>query len=50
VLPEGLPDNTACIGDRFQIGTALFEVTQPRVTCFRVVCCSRPTGDVVVDL
>lgn len=33
---EGLPDNAVCIGDRFQIGTALFEVTQPRVTCFRV--------------
>jgi ferredoxin-NADP reductase len=25
-----------CIGDRYQIGTALFEVTQPRVTCYRV--------------
>jgi len=33
---EGLPDDAVCIGDRFQIGTALFEVTQPRVTCFRV--------------
>jgi ferredoxin-NADP reductase/MOSC domain-containing protein YiiM/ferredoxin len=33
---EGLADDAACIGDRFQIGTALFEVTQPRVTCFRV--------------
>jgi ferredoxin-NADP reductase/MOSC domain-containing protein YiiM len=33
---EGLTDDVACIGDRFQIGTALFEVTQPRVTCFRV--------------
>jgi len=33
---EGLPDDTVCIGDRFQIGSALFEVTQPRVTCFRV--------------
>jgi ferredoxin-NADP reductase/MOSC domain-containing protein YiiM/ferredoxin len=33
---EGLADDTVCIGDRFQIGTALFEVTQPRVTCFRV--------------
>jgi len=33
---EGLADDVACIGDRFQIGTALFEVTQPRVTCFRV--------------
>jgi ferredoxin-NADP reductase/MOSC domain-containing protein YiiM len=33
---EGLPDNAACIGDRYQIGSALFEVTQPRVTCYRV--------------
>ncbi len=33
---EGLPDDVVCIGDRYQIGTALFEVTQPRVTCFRV--------------
>jgi len=33
---EGLPDDAVCIGDCYQIGTALFEVTQPRVTCFRV--------------
>ena len=33
---EGLADDEVCIGDRFQIGTALFEVTQPRVTCYRV--------------
>jgi len=33
---EGLADDAVAIGDRFQIGTALFEVTQPRVTCFRV--------------
>ena len=33
---EGLPDDEVCIGDRYRIGTALFEVTQPRVTCFRV--------------
>src|ERR1700755_3528969 len=33
---EGLPDDEVCIGDRYQIGTALFEVTQPRVTCYRV--------------
>ena len=25
-----------CIGDRYRIGEALFEVTQPRVTCYRV--------------
>jgi ferredoxin-NADP reductase/MOSC domain-containing protein YiiM/ferredoxin len=33
---EGLSDDEVCIGDRFQIGTAVFEVTQPRVTCYRV--------------
>ncbi|WP_200947782.1 MOSC and FAD-binding oxidoreductase domain-containing protein [Phycicoccus sp. Root101] len=33
---DGLPDDKVCIGDRFAIGTAQFEVTQPRVTCFRV--------------
>jgi len=33
---EGLPDNGVCIGDRYHIGGAEFEVTQPRVTCYRV--------------
>ena len=33
---EGLADNEVCIGDRYRIGNALFEVTQPRVTCYRV--------------
>src|ERR1700759_5343095 len=33
---EGLPDDLVCIGDRYQIGSALFEVTAPRVTCYRV--------------
>jgi ferredoxin-NADP reductase/MOSC domain-containing protein YiiM len=33
---EGVPDDAVCIGDRYQIGSALFEVTQPRVTCYRV--------------
>ena len=33
---EGLSDNVVCIGDRYRIGSALFEVTQPRVTCYRV--------------
>ena len=33
---RGLADDQVCIGDRFQIGEALFEVTQPRVTCYRV--------------
>jgi ferredoxin-NADP reductase/MOSC domain-containing protein YiiM len=33
---EGLADAEVCIGDRYRIGTAVFEVTQPRVTCYRV--------------
>jgi ferredoxin-NADP reductase/MOSC domain-containing protein YiiM len=33
---EGLPDDEVCIGDRYRIGFAEFEVTQPRVTCYRV--------------
>ncbi|MGF6227901.1 ferredoxin-NADP reductase/MOSC domain-containing protein YiiM [Inquilinus ginsengisoli] len=33
---KGLSDDTVCIGDRYEIGSALFEVTQPRVTCYRV--------------
>ncbi len=32
----GLADAEVCIGDRYRIGDAEFEVTQPRVTCFRV--------------
>jgi ferredoxin-NADP reductase/MOSC domain-containing protein YiiM len=33
---DGLHDDEVCIGDRYRIGDALFEVTQPRVTCYRV--------------
>ena len=33
---EGLNDDEVCVGDRYRIGTALFEVSQPRVTCYRV--------------
>ena len=33
---DGLPDNEVCIGDRYRIGNAVFEVTQPRVTCYRL--------------
>lgn len=33
---DGLPDDDVCIGDRYRIGDAEFEVTQPRVTCYRV--------------
>jgi ferredoxin-NADP reductase/MOSC domain-containing protein YiiM len=33
---EGLADDEVCVGDRYRIGDAFFEVTQPRVTCYRV--------------
>jgi MOSC domain-containing protein YiiM len=33
---DGLSDQEVCIGDRYRIGSALFEVTQPRVTCYRI--------------
>jgi ferredoxin-NADP reductase/MOSC domain-containing protein YiiM len=33
---EGMPDDEVCVGDRYRIGSATFEVTQPRVTCFKV--------------
>src|SRR5438093_4104195 len=33
---DGLSDQEVCIGDRYRVGGAMFEVTQPRVTCYRV--------------
>ncbi len=33
---EGLADNEVCIGDRFRIGGAVVEISQPRDTCYRV--------------
>jgi ferredoxin-NADP reductase/MOSC domain-containing protein YiiM/ferredoxin len=33
---EGLSDSEVCVGDRYRIGGATFEVSQPRVTCYRV--------------
>ena len=33
---EGLADDEVCIGDRYRIGSAVFEVSAPRVTCYRV--------------
>ena len=33
---DGLADGEVCIGDRYRVGDAIFEVTQPRVTCYRV--------------
>src|SRR3982750_3625496 len=32
----GLSDEEVCVGDRYRIGSALLEVSQPRVTCYRV--------------
>jgi ferredoxin-NADP reductase/MOSC domain-containing protein YiiM len=33
---DGLADDEVHIGDRYRIGDAVFEVTQPRVTCYRI--------------
>src|SRR3954468_9439929 len=33
---EGMADSEVGVGDRYRIGGAEFEVTQPRVTCYRV--------------
>ncbi len=33
---EGFSDQEVHVGDRFKIGSALFEVTQPRVPCFKL--------------
>ena len=33
---DGLSNQEVCIGDRYRVGAALFEVTQPLVTCYRV--------------
>src|ERR671919_2768926 len=33
---EGMPDDEVRVGDRYRIGDTAFEVTQPRVTCFKV--------------
>jgi len=33
---EGLLETDVCIGDRFLIGTAEFQVTQPRQPCFKL--------------
>jgi MOSC domain-containing protein YiiM len=33
---EGMLDDDIHVGDRFRIGTTLFEVTQPRVPCFKL--------------
>ena len=33
---DGLADDEVRIGDRYRVGAAVVEVTQPRVTCYRV--------------
>lgn len=33
---EGMLDDDVCVGDVFRIGTALFQVTQPRVPCYKL--------------
>ena len=33
---EGMLDDEIHVGDRFRIGTAVFEVTQPRVPCYKL--------------
>jgi ferredoxin-NADP reductase/MOSC domain-containing protein YiiM len=33
---RGMPDDAVCIGDVYRIGAAVLEVTQPRVTCFKI--------------
>lgn len=33
---DGMSDDEVCIGDRYRIGQALFEVSQPRVTCHKL--------------
>jgi MOSC domain-containing protein YiiM len=35
---EGLPDDAVCLGALYQTGSAAFEVTQPRVPCYRAFC------------
>lgn len=33
---SGLDEQVLCIGDQLQIGTAMVEITQPRVPCFKL--------------
>jgi MOSC domain-containing protein YiiM len=33
---EGLDEATVCVGDRYAIGTAEFEVSQPRLPCYKL--------------
>jgi MOSC domain-containing protein YiiM len=33
---EGLTEETVCIGDRYRFGSALLQVTQPRMPCYKL--------------
>lgn len=33
---EGMPDDEVCLGDVLRVGTALLEVTQPRIPCYKL--------------
>jgi MOSC domain-containing protein YiiM len=33
---EGLSETTICVGDQLEIGTAVLQVTQPRLPCFKL--------------
>ena len=33
---EGLTEEEACIGDQFRVGSAILQVTQPRMPCFKL--------------
>ena len=33
---QGIDENAVCIGDRFRVGSATLEVTQPRMPCFKL--------------
>ena len=33
---EGITEETVCVGDQFRVGSALLQVTQPRMPCFKL--------------
>ena len=33
---EGMADDEVCVGDTFRVGSAVVQVTQPRVPCFKL--------------
>ncbi|MEO1037285.1 MAG: MOSC domain-containing protein, partial [Pseudomonadota bacterium] len=33
---KGMPDDTICVGDVYRFGSALLEVTQPRIPCYKL--------------